>query len=412
LIEMLVVIAILALLVTITITAVNFSFDTERIRGGSRQVQAVLEGGRDRAIHAGQPRGVRFLPDQHSRDRQNNTAYFVGNVVASVPFNGFAYTCSVAGNSAAAAPMWPLGPSALGSTVVDGAVTWVASSATSSSCVYIGAPEQLTGSVIVQPPVGALPNLLAPPQTLAPPLDDWTVLRNRGLLPDGARIEIGNNHYSITLLGGAWSLTKNFTTALVLPSSQPYQLDIQPSVLPGQEPQLFPRAIHIDLASSQIPGSWRVRQMDILFSPRGRTTGYAAAGGTVRLGTANNTTGGMVNFLLADQVDLQAGLSPGDPAKQGGERAVSLAPLTGNISAHQVYIPADWLPSAAYALGDTVNPTTYNTLSYVCIVAGSSAAGEPAWPTTIGTPIVDGGATWLCTAYDSFQFAEVGEVAR
>ena len=55
-----------------------------------------------------------------------------------------------------------------------------------------------------------------------------------------------------------------------------------------------------------------------------------------------------------------------------------------------------WVASTAYALGDIVVPTTSNGFWYECTTAGTSAAGEPTWPTTEGDTVADNTATWTC----------------
>lgn len=46
--------------------------------------------------------------------------------------------------------------------------------------------------------------------------------------------------------------------------------------------------------------------------------------------------------------------------------------------------------------GDLVTPTTQNGFFYRCIVSGTTAGGEPVWPTTIGATVVSGTATLRC----------------
>jgi hypothetical protein len=57
-----------------------------------------------------------------------------------------------------------------------------------------------------------------------------------------------------------------------------------------------------------------------------------------------------------------------------------------------------WTASRTYALGDYVRPITNNGFCYqaTAITTGIAAGAEPAWPTTIGNTIVDGGVTWTC----------------
>jgi hypothetical protein len=55
-----------------------------------------------------------------------------------------------------------------------------------------------------------------------------------------------------------------------------------------------------------------------------------------------------------------------------------------------------WQASTAYVLKDVVIPTTRNGFYYECTTAGTSAGSQPTWPTTVGSTVVDGTATWTC----------------
>jgi len=60
-----------------------------------------------------------------------------------------------------------------------------------------------------------------------------------------------------------------------------------------------------------------------------------------------------------------------------------------------------WSALTTYVVGMLVTPTTPNGKIYKCTTGGTSAAGEPVWPTTISSTIVDGGVlTWTCIATD------------
>ena len=57
--------------------------------------------------------------------------------------------------------------------------------------------------------------------------------------------------------------------------------------------------------------------------------------------------------------------------------------------------PEAWAANTAYAVGDVVKASTYNSHSYLCIVAGTShATTEPTWSTTNGATQTDGTVTW------------------
>jgi len=70
------------------------------------------------------------------------------------------------------------------------------------------------------------------------------------------------------------------------------------------------------------------------------------------------------------------------------------APVTAGGAA------AAWQALNNYAAGALVIPTVANGRYYeVTVDAGSSAAAEPTWPTTIGATVVDDGITWTCRAF-------------
>lgn len=58
--------------------------------------------------------------------------------------------------------------------------------------------------------------------------------------------------------------------------------------------------------------------------------------------------------------------------------------------------PPVWLPGTAYVIGNYCRPSRPNGFCYLATVAGTSAAAEPAWPTTLGQTVGDGGVTWQC----------------
>ncbi|MCA9118280.1 MAG: prepilin-type N-terminal cleavage/methylation domain-containing protein [Planctomycetaceae bacterium] len=272
LVELIVALSIFLILSTMTIMMVNVSTNSERISSSARQVQSYVLGARDRAIHAGEPRGVRFLLDPNN-------------------------------------------------------------SSTVNSMVYIGSPQKFTtGSINI----GG--SIVGNSRYLQPQSNRWSQLRQRGLLVDYAPIWLGPNRHFNTIVyvgspGGTdtWELTKEYpgapSTGSPLPITE-YALQLQPAVLPNQEPRLLPRGIVIDLDNSQLPAAWSnsgsyINSMDILFSPRGTITGRLAAAGAIR-------------FVLADVVDIERDLPPGDPLKEGDELILSISTQTGSVTTHSV----------------------------------------------------------------------------
>ena len=64
--------------------------------------------------------------------------------------------------------------------------------------------------------------------------------------------------------------------------------------------------------------------------------------------------------------------------------------------------PPAWLPQNAYAVrqardaatGSVVKPSLFNDRHFICVQAGTSASGEPAWTTTLGGQTGDGSVIW------------------
>ena len=302
LIELMVVILILMLIAGMTYSAINITADAERIGTGARQLQAYLEGARNRAVYAKEPRGVRFLPNPND-------------------------------------------------------------SSTSTSMVFIGPPALYTSNKVSI-------NMSTREVTTAA---NWDNLFQRGLLVNGARIRIFDKYstksshwYTLNLTPTTPTgtltqahLSRSFIVANTFTSASQglsYELQLQPTVLPNQEPRQFAKGIVLDIGSSNPPNV-----KDILFAPNGTIYGTAAANGRI-------------HYVLADQVDTAKNLSPGEGY------------LTDNF----------WAPSTSYNVGDRVRPTITTTFSLVCTNAGTSDSTEPVWPgnPNQGDTVNDSSVTW------------------
>jgi type II secretory pathway pseudopilin PulG len=225
LLELLVSLGIILILATLTMRLLNATLNSDRIRNGAREFQTFLAGARDRAVYAGQPRGVRLIQD-------------------------------------------PLDRSAV------------------HSFVYIGAPSTFTdGTQITVNTAGSVSTItFSNPQTAT----TWGTLVQRGLLTDGAYITLGGTIYTMARnpVGSAtWQLT---TTTYTGTSGTPisYTLQLLPSPLSGEEPRTLPQNIVIDLDNSVLPPTWGspgalTGSLDVLFSPNGTVTGTVAAAGRI-----------------------------------------------------------------------------------------------------------------------------------
>ena len=70
-------------------------------------------------------------------------------------------------------------------------------------------------------------------------------------------------------------------------------------------------------------------------------------------------------------------------------------PGVDDITLTPTSIIAEWTTLTAYVIGNIVEPTTPNTYKYKCTTAGTTAAGEPTFPTgAIGDTVTDGTVVW------------------
>jgi prepilin-type N-terminal cleavage/methylation domain-containing protein len=259
LLELLIVVAVMLALASITIISVNFSNKKDRLRAGARQIQSYLAGARDRAIYSKQQRGVRLIVDGNNK-----------HTVVAMQYVGVAEPYS------------------------DGTITF-------------SADPSMTND-----PTGA---------TICGLNTGWASLQSKGLLFVGAQIEIPANSGKLFTVASSvrsavtpglelLSLNKPVSNYANKTASLTYVLQLRPLLVPGSEVSSLPPGVVIDLDGSRLPPNWRPlaanlpygQFMDIVFGPTGTVIGDAP-------------TAGMVHLLVADVGDVQqwatlAGRSP------------------------------------------------------------------------------------------------------
>ena len=280
---------------------------------------------------------------------QVSTVYPLGTLVQPAPSNGHTYVSTTAGTSGAGQPAWPTGT---GATVPDNTVVWTEFS---------------------------------------------------------------------------WTFTKKFGGT----SPTTYTVQLAPVPLPSEQPRNLPQNIVIDLRTSVLPQNWpgpptAASTFDVLFSPAGTVIGPVAAAGRV-------------HFVLADVADT-------------GGSALTSSLATPAYNRFQLNAP--WLPGTQYVVGNVVVPTPSSFIGYRCTVAGTSAAsaaggirhsdakpnvhrqrshlaivreevepdhvlghGDRSGHDAPGRRLHDAqlsirNAARCITGYDSFRFAEIGEVTQ
>jgi type II secretory pathway pseudopilin PulG len=314
---MLVVVAIVLIMVSLTAIAVSNMSNSDRIRSSARTVQSALLGARDRAAFAKQPRGLRFLLDPDRPWVSTSMVY-----VAPSSDSGTLQICY--------SDLSPVGtPSGNGNPDDDGDGLPGLVSVNYNGFTYT---YNEGDRVALRRPPGALGT-------------SWVNLYNQGLLRSYARITLtsgsGTSVYTVDtrrVAAGEDVLTLTtsypdppstgcqFADYVAAPAMSPalptaysttfdYTLELVPSVLPGQEPIQLSSGIAIDLSRSQVPVDWFQQQSyptaaipsgwatrmadpntatntiayqsrytaDVIFTPQGRISGALSAEGLIHL---------------------------------------------------------------------------------------------------------------------------------
>jgi prepilin-type N-terminal cleavage/methylation domain-containing protein len=224
LLELLISLGIILILATLTMRLLNATLNSDRIRSGSRELQSFLAGARDRALFAGQPRGVRLIPDPFDPSTCHSFVY-IG--APSTFTDGLQVTITTAAGV---------------STISGASIAGAWNSLVQRGLLTDGAPITLGGTQYTMSRT-----VVGPPAT--------------------------------------WVLTTNNYTGTT-GTSIPYALQLLPSVLPGEAPRTLPSNIVIDLDNSVLPSTWGspgayAGSLDVLFGPNGTVMGTVAASGRI-----------------------------------------------------------------------------------------------------------------------------------
>lgn len=380
LIELLVVVSILLILAVVTVSAVNLTIDGDKVRAGARQVQSYLEGARDRAIYAREPRGVRFLLDANDPRTVTSMIYIApsdywteGTIVLERPDG------DNDGNAAFSDTNDPLNPTQSGGIPTLGSddEVWVVRGFDGDTSTYTKDTnwKDLYNRGLLQNGL----RIQIPPETGA-----WYTIDTR-LLPNA---DVSDNDPPVRLLlqqpyREFADTTPASTTIRAFAAASAglrYRLELMPAPLPGQEPVLLPRGsvIHLDRSSSapdvagqrgdKLPSSWRLfyanmhpsvrppvaqqdpsgfaysPQCDVMFSPRGVVIGPAASTGIIHfyVGDLKDSDQDRIDWLVPQaSAPEYAPRTPGDNYQRRDKAVVSLFTRTGAISVNPIFTDAN-----------------------------------------------------------------------
>lgn len=385
LIELLIATAILLILTTLTVAVYSTTASADRIRSSARQVQSAFGGARDRGFKAWKEnplarRGLRLLVDSADPTTVTSLIYIGsedywtdGFVLVGRPDNpggvpdGYADSNvirTLRGYNTGWVNLYNQGLLVTGARIqlpagIDSAWYTVDTRYLGS---YAGGPEILilTSDFRQQPTVPL--NLASPPGPPIPPPvggdgKPGAVMTN----DDGAGM--ADDFYEI-----GWPGTDDVTDIHAFSTAFTYQLELTPTVLPGQEPLRLSSNISIDLFNSRIPRAWYQEQslprgtalpapntdqngfpnvwgawsiegpdranapndiyrqysprMDVMFTPQGAVMGALSAFGPI-------------HFRLGEVQDIRLNRDPADPQALPMLYS-SLFPQTGYVGTYQV----------------------------------------------------------------------------
>lgn len=343
LLELLVVISIIVILLTMTLLAVNFTRNSDRVSSAAQQIRSYIEGARDRAIYSKEPRGVRLFVSPENPRAVTTMAYIAPGGTWSSPENS----------------------SNIDLLRIDG----------NSNGSFRDAQDTIRKVRGNNNP-------------------GWWNLKRRGWLVDGMRIRIPKGPTGIwypvdtSLIDISSPPTDVQILRLQVPyadvGEEPdnevahrnldYELELPARVL-SQDPAILPDGVIVDLDGSKVPTGWRPVStgntqysgfMDIVFSPRGNLVGEAAGAGVMHLYvcdgedskflkerfSANATVAGRIEstlintpFIPQDEV-ISDNSNPDKPVflwytgdnnyLVRDRRLVTISSQTGNVSVHEV----------------------------------------------------------------------------
>lgn len=412
LIEMLIVISIMVILMAMTVSAVNFNRDAERVRGGASQLQSFLAGARDRAIYAKEARGVRFFLDPI-----NNRA--VSTMVYIDP-----------------AEYWSDGVIQLQRMDSDGDGKTNPLADTDGD----GTPESYGENVVVVAGSGTA----------------WWELKRRGMLFDGMRMRIPKgptgNWYPIrtSLIDIASAPTSIQKLILSIPYRDPgdtpkesarafesggpedYELELPPRILP-MNPVILPEGTVIDLDGSRLPDAWRPnvaaggqgsgnllysQYMDVVFSPRGNIIGSAASAGVIHFYVCDDGD----SVLLKEELTKFLPNNPSAPSSpptlrysaNGQDLPIAKVYNFNQLIRTTAIVPADELDSdvVSWLPGYSDEPYQVSDRRIVSVFTQTGAISVHPVNATDALDNVTGAATPDGVADDPYYFAETGETAN
>ena len=317
-IELLIAVAILVILTTLTVSAFNVN-DADRVSNSIGTFKNALEGARSRAINSGEVRGLRLIADLNE-NRMVKSMVYIGSAEPDTGIGGINYE--------SVNQRW-----VFRNNVTNDSLAWGQ---------LIDRDLIATGGRI------EIPANSGHWYTIVQPIKNYNMTSNEVVILAG--------HYRPSQPSGTNSYTAIPATDIS------YRLELEPTTLDGADPILLDPQTCIDMDGSVVPVGWRPGQvadaygvdsrpmstspttsMDILFSPDGTITGNLRSQGSLHFRFAY-----VSDVLLAETLGArplsQSGSNttpviPSDPEKV--HKALSLSTQTGSVIISEINAPGN-----------------------------------------------------------------------
>ena len=364
LIELLLVISVVTILLTITLTALRYNSQADRIKEGARQIQSYLKGAQNRAVYSQAPVGVRLFVEPTVSGTIPN-----GRTVSTMAYIGSRITWA-SGRDSGLVSLERIDRNNNSDVDANEQSILIVRSKNYPGWWKLHDRGFLTGNLRIRIPAGPNGNLY--------PFEFITKedINSNGILDEGEDL----NHNEV-LDDPITKPNEQQLLLLQLPYADPgditefvpfqnitYEIELPWQVLP-EEPCVLPEDVVIDLDASRLPVGWRPFStgngryspfMDLMFSPQGNLIGETAGAGLLHLYVCDREdsqflkeqfvaalSGGLTSFdaqvpgtpfVPLDEITV---LNPdwvglGETRVQADRRLVSVFGQTGHVSVSRV----------------------------------------------------------------------------
>lgn len=327
LVEMLIVVAILLVLATLVILVFQSQRGGDRLRGMARTAQSTVLGARDRALHAKERRGVRFIRSPNDPSIVNAMAYIQ-------PLPTVSYTSDPV-NASIRILRPDLDNDRQGQDATSPQATIIEGKGTAGTDWFSLDQADLIPypDARVRIPAGASGR--------------WYTLLAQNSGPPYYTVDLGGGVKLLYLAHGYANPATDYPEVVALDENNTsLEFDLGFEIVPYNQPAQFPSGVVIDLdeSSANVRSFWWPTpapavppNIDLLFDPTGAVVGAPSGLGAL-------------HFLLNDLEDAAANRNPIAPDNRGEKLVLTIFPQTGLVQVSPID-PTDVVNNTTGAAG-------------------------------------------------------------